>query len=264
MTSPSAPSAELLKETCTEPALPTCITRLKNEVKNFYIDPLPGICIVVDEKDIRSVDALVTGPMETPYEGGFFHFKLRFPYDYPNNPPKVALMTTDGGRVRFNPNLYANGKVCLSILNTWQGPSWSPAQSISSVLLSIQSIMNSRPYCNEPGYEQPKDPRSVESYNECVLHETIRVAFCDLLDDTMSSRNLPEEFRALIKDVGPSFFDQHTETCQKRLGSDGHKMIDPFGEDRGTFQWKTLLTRVAKLHDIYGVKEDDADDDEEE
>ena len=58
-------------------------------------------------------------------------------------------MTTGGGAVRFNPNLYRNGKVCLSILGTWSGPGWSPVQSISSVLLSIQSLMNTKPYHNE-------------------------------------------------------------------------------------------------------------------
>ena len=64
----------------------------------------------------------------------------------------MRLMTTGGGKVRFNPNLYRDGKVCLSILGTWAGPGWSPAQSLSSVLLSIQSLMNARPYHNEPGH----------------------------------------------------------------------------------------------------------------
>ena len=51
---------------------------------------------------------------------------LRFPPAYPCDCPKVELVTTGQGSVGFNPNLYANGKVCLSILGTWAGPSWSP------------------------------------------------------------------------------------------------------------------------------------------
>lgn len=80
-------------------------------------------------------------------------------------------MTTGNNTVRFNPNLYRNGKVCLSILgyafislrksshfipfifSTWSGPSWSPAQCISSLLISIQSLMSEKPYHNEPGFE---------------------------------------------------------------------------------------------------------------
>lgn len=46
---------------------------------------------------------------------------MRFPTDYPNTPPRVLIMTTSSGTVRFNPNLYNSGKVCLSILGTWRG-----------------------------------------------------------------------------------------------------------------------------------------------
>lgn len=60
--------------------------------------------------------ALILGPFDTPYEGGFFCFFLKFPTNYPIRPPKVKLMTTGDGLVRFNPNFYKNGKVCLSIL----------------------------------------------------------------------------------------------------------------------------------------------------
>ena len=38
--------------------------------------------------------------------------------------------------------------------STWSGPSWSPAQCISSLLISIQSLMSEKPYHNEPGFEQ--------------------------------------------------------------------------------------------------------------
>src|ERR1700677_2988076 len=97
---------------------------------------------------------------------------MRFPHDYPWNPPKVILQTTDSGAVRyynflpfhpssllsysrvnlflrFNPNLYAEGKVCLSILGTWQGPGWKAVQTLETVLISVQSLMNPNPYQNE-------------------------------------------------------------------------------------------------------------------
>lgn len=65
---------------------------------------------------LLQIHALITGPFDTPYEGGFYYFLIRCPPDYPIRPPRVKLMTTGGGQVRFNPNLYRNGKVCLSIL----------------------------------------------------------------------------------------------------------------------------------------------------
>jgi ubiquitin-conjugating enzyme E2 Z len=247
------------------PATPGCLARLKGEVRDFYRDPLPGVCVVVDDKDFRNIRALLTGPEGTPYEGGFFSFKITVPYDYPSNPPHMELLTTDSGRVRFNPNLYANGKVCLSILNTWHGPSWSPAQSISSVLLSVQSIMNARPYCNEPGFENPRDPRAVEDYSECILHETIRVAFCDILEESPSAVSiLAPEFLSLAKEVGPRFFEQHMDQCKRRLGNDNRPMNDPFGAQRGNFQWSTLLERLQKLVEKYGLPDSDEDEDEQE
>lgn len=69
------------------------------------------------------------------------------------HPPwcQVLLKTTGSGRVRFNPNLYNCGKVCLSLLGTWQGPGWDPIRStLLQVLVSIQSlIMVDDPYFNE-------------------------------------------------------------------------------------------------------------------
>lgn len=73
--------------------------------------------------------ALIIGPADTPYANGCFLFDIFLPNNYPDVPPMVQYLTTGGGRVRFNPNLYENGKVCLSLLGTWAGPSWDPAQS---------------------------------------------------------------------------------------------------------------------------------------
>lgn len=66
--------------------------------------------------------AMIIGPPDTPYANGCFIFDIFLPADYPVRPPKVNLITTGGGAVRFNPNLYRCGKVCLSLLGTWQGP----------------------------------------------------------------------------------------------------------------------------------------------
>ena len=47
--------------------------------------------------------------------------------------------------------IYQYDALCFH--RTWAGPSWSPAQTLSSVLISIQSLMNEKPYHNEPGFE---------------------------------------------------------------------------------------------------------------
>ena len=78
------------------------------------------------------IRSCITGPEDTPYAFGLFFFDALFPQDYPNIPPLLLLATTGGGRVRFNPNLYADGKVCLSLLGTWHGSAsekWDPSNS---------------------------------------------------------------------------------------------------------------------------------------
>ena len=86
--------------------------------------------------------ALLTGPEGTPYAGGCFFFDILCPGEYPNTAPLMLFETTGQGRIRFNPNLYADGKVCLSLLGTWHGSDdekWNPASStLWQVLVSIQ------------------------------------------------------------------------------------------------------------------------------
>jgi ubiquitin-protein ligase len=111
----------------------------------------------VDEDRPDVIKALVSGPEGTPYAGGLLEFDIFLPAGYLKDPLEVLLLTTGDGRSPINPNLYAfNGKVCLSLLGTWAGPSWNPAQStLLQVLVSIQSlILVPEPFFNEPGFER--------------------------------------------------------------------------------------------------------------
>ena len=102
---------------------------------------------------------------------------MLLPVNYPHSPPKVTLLTTGKGSVRFNPNLYASGKVCLSLLGTWHGPGWeSSTSSILQVLVSIQSlIFVDDPYFNEPGFEALRNTREGDELSACY-NCTIREA----------------------------------------------------------------------------------------
>ena len=126
-----------------------------------------------DENIATLLHALVQGPEGTPYEGGLFHFVLYAKSNYPHEAPLARLMTTGGGSVRFNPQFYTSGKVCLSILHTWPGPSWNPSFNMRVVLLQLQALMNDQPALNEPGVMIMSNP---EDYNAFLRHETLRVA----------------------------------------------------------------------------------------
>lgn len=134
-----------------------------------------SIFVVQDENRFSALKALIIGPQDTPYQNGAFIFDIWLPPEFPDVPPCVQLLTTGGGRVRFNPNLYNCGKVCLSLLGTWAGPSWQPGVStLLQVLVSIQSmILVKDPWFNEPGREGVKDIASSERYNRQMQRDTL-------------------------------------------------------------------------------------------
>ncbi|XP_074623085.1 ubiquitin-conjugating enzyme E2 Z-like isoform X1 [Acropora palmata] len=227
-----------------EKVTPQCVLRIKRDIMSIYNEPPPGMCIVPDKDDITKIHALITGPFDTPYEGGFYYFLIRCPPDYPIRPPRVKLMTTGGGQVRFNPNLYRNGKVCLSILGTWSGPAWSPAQSLSSVLISIQSLLNEKPYHNEPGFEQERQAGDSKRYNECIQHESLRVAVCDMLEGKLKC---PSALRDVMEKSFPEFYDYYLSVINDGSHLNGQSMQDPFGEKRGTFDFVSIKQRLEAI-----------------
>ena len=124
------------------------LKRIKNDIKIIKESVLHenGIYVSFDDENLFKAKALIIGPYikDSPYQGGFYLFDISFPNNYPLNPPKVKFMTLNNS-VRFNPNLYKCGKVCLSILNTWSGPGWTSSQNLMSVLLSLQSLLHEYP-----------------------------------------------------------------------------------------------------------------------
>lgn len=207
-------------------------------------EPVPFIYVHADESDITKITALVIGPLETPYAGGLFRFDIRVGPEYPMNPPKVTFQTTDGGRVRFNPNLYADGKVCLSILGTWSGPAWSSAESLSSVLLSIQSLMCPEPYHNEPGYESGGDAKIKAAYNDYIRYETLRVAVISTINHTNHNKQFPDVCERMFLLWHETYVGMATD-LRDRL--QGKQFKDVFSPRRGVYDAKTILDSLANL-----------------
>mmetsp|Transcript_3593 Transcript_3593/g.6435 ORF Transcript_3593/g.6435 Transcript_3593/m.6435 type:complete len:1302 (+) Transcript_3593:1285-5190(+) len=139
-----------------------------------------GIYIHACESRLDLLRAVIVGPKDTPYSDILFIFDLSLPDDYPNRPPTV--MFHSHGK-RLNPNLYADGKVCLSILNTWQGTRierWDKNSSnLLRVLLSLQALVFvENPYYNEAGYSgldvSNEAKFNSKNYNERVTLLSLR------------------------------------------------------------------------------------------
>ncbi|WWC92891.1 uncharacterized protein L201_007853 [Kwoniella dendrophila CBS 6074] len=149
------------------------------------------IFLRVDETRVDVLKAMIIGPEGTPYENGCFIFDIFLPLDYNQRCPNVKSMTTNGGKYRLNPNLYADGKVCLSLLGTWSGPGWISGQStLLQVLISISSlILCEEPYTNEPGWANDAGTPSSKAYSANVR----RMVLVDAMANNINSPPYPFE-----------------------------------------------------------------------
>ncbi|CDW54780.1 ubiquitin conjugating enzyme family protein [Trichuris trichiura] len=167
---------------------------------NLPLSESNSIFVCVEESRCDIMKVLITGPDQTPYQNGCFEFDLFFPVGYPFTPPKMTFLTTNGGELRFNPNLYQDGKVCLSILNTWEGrpeEKWNPYCSLLQLLVSIQAlIFVKEPYFNEPGFEKymctERGQHLSRNYNQQLRHATLQVAVLEQL------RNAGDYFQDVV------------------------------------------------------------------
>ncbi|PGH05876.1 ubiquitin-conjugating enzyme E2 Z [Blastomyces parvus] len=201
------------------------ILRIGREISQIQNGTDLSLAVYYKESDISSIKALIVGPHGTPYEFGFFEFSIKFPEDYPGTPPTVHSTTTNGGRCRYNPNIYASGKVCL----TWRGErgeQWSSAQGLESVLISIQSLMSSNPYENEPGFENARsdhDKKNMAHYAAKIRHETLRIAVVQRLEELLGIQS-----DGTIVPPCPDGSIEEEEEEDRLTGEDGCPTIEPF------------------------------------
>jgi ubiquitin-protein ligase len=199
------PSDHRFASSKTEKPNQKTVLRILSELSSFK-SGLPlnwesTIWVRVPKDNVNLFSFMISGPKDTPYENGLFEFHAYLPADYPATVPKVLLHTTGNNTVRFNPNLYDSGKVCLSLLGTWTGQageSWNPkTSSFLQVMISIQSlILVEQPYFNEPGWERemhtPKGKLNSENYNEERQPHTINLAMINML------KNPPNGFEEVV------------------------------------------------------------------
>ena len=120
--------------------------------------PANQIYVRTYESRLDLLRCLIIGPKDTPYEDAPFVIDLQLSLDYPKSPPVAHFHSWTGGLGRINPNLYEEGKICLSLLNTWpgqsEGESWSENASILQVLISLMGlVLVKKPFYNEAGFE---------------------------------------------------------------------------------------------------------------
>jgi len=125
--------------------------RLTRELADLIKNPPTNCSAGVVNDDIFHWRATITGPEDTPYYGGIFTLDIHFPTDYPFKAPKCNFTTKI-----YHPNINSAGSICVDILRD----NWSPALTISKVLLSISSLLD------EPNPDDPLEPEIAKEYKD--------------------------------------------------------------------------------------------------
>ncbi|KAK4800226.1 hypothetical protein SAY86_025591 [Trapa natans] len=125
--------------------------RLMRDFKRLQQDPPAGISGAPQDNNIMHWNAVIFGPDDTPWDGGTFKLTLQFIEDYPNKPPTVRFVSR-----MFHPNIYADGSICLDILQN----QWSPIYDVAAILTSIQSLL-----C-DPNPNSPANSEAARLFSE--------------------------------------------------------------------------------------------------
>ncbi|KAF9270048.1 hypothetical protein L218DRAFT_952243 [Marasmius fiardii PR-910] len=156
---PSAPPDHAHYSTIPSPPTKSFLGRLNREYRILQ-SSLPDTILVRTYEDRADLlRCLIIGPQHTPYEDAPFVIDWMLDSNFPNSPPLAHFLSWTNGNGRVNPNLYEEGKVCLSILGTWAGDrneTWSASRSsLLQAFVSIQGLVLVRePWFCEPAYEK--------------------------------------------------------------------------------------------------------------
>ena len=241
-----------------------CLRKLLREIGtlNDSLPSNPAIFIRFDCETPQFLRACITAPADTPYAFGLFCFDIFVPDTYPQVPPKFHLLTTGNGSVRFSPNLYADGKVCLSLLNTWSGPKWNQNSTLLQVLVSIQGLILGveHPYYLEPGHGgwegQVKNgsggnhPPHVKRHEDRIRVGTLKFA---LLDSLKGGSRFLKPFR----DVMDAHFYHHRHAIIQ-LTRDWSTSMGSVQEREVKQTVAELVQALNQLEPPEGSKSDDA------
>jgi ubiquitin-conjugating enzyme E2 Z len=223
------------------------IQKLLKDIKDIYKNPLidNGIYYSHDDSDMLKGYALIIGPSDTPYFAGNYLFELNFPPDYPYKPPKVTYCT-NGENIRFNPNLYKCGKVCISLLNTWRGEQWTSCQSIRTILLTLCTLLCKDPLLNEPGVANTH--RDFNNYTHIIEYSNIKIAVCDIVNKKEGVYNTNfDMFYSFIKENFLKNFDKLIEFVDKQITNEELK-------NKTTLQTSYYTMNVLIDYEILRVK----------
>ena len=194
--------------------------------------PEHGIFVKTINDDVSKIYVMLVGPRDSPYEGAFMFFTIEpgtqynntgtgaVTRQYPVEPPRVLFHSPFS--IRCHPNLYqpspqGGGKVCLSILGTWQGEGWVAFMTFMTIMQTILGILDNQPLCNEPAwYNKPNDPQ-VPLYTEYVQYVCARETLERILVPIYNNSTIAHPFADMFTEEIRMWFEDHRGAYVTRM-----------------------------------------------
>jgi len=138
---------------------PNVIRKVAGQLRKLSESPIDGVKIILNESDITDIQAVIEGPVDTPYQGGVFRVKLKLGADFPSVPPKGFFLTKI-----FHPNVAKNGEICVNTLKR----DWKEDLGIGHILLTIKCLLiDPNP---ESALNEEAGKLLLEAYDEYAKH----------------------------------------------------------------------------------------------
>ncbi|KAF2086195.1 hypothetical protein K490DRAFT_67116 [Saccharata proteae CBS 121410] len=210
------------------------IRRIQKEHKILGSSLPPGIFVRTWESRLDLLRVLIIGPIDTPYEYAPFLIDFHLGSSYPLSAPEAFFHSWTNGLGPVNPNLYEDGKICLSLLGTWhadeRNENWSPGKStLLQVLVSLLGlVLVKEPYYNEAGYEVRHGTE--ESALPSALYSE-KTYFRARNFITHALTNLPAPFGddikwAYLDERGPRLLDKAIEVANGIIANSEVEQVD--------------------------------------
>lgn len=217
-----------------------------------------GIFYCPNESNMQEGVACAFGPADSPYEDCPMLYTFQLPKTFPFDSPKVTFHTYDG-QTRFHPNMYVDGKCCLSILGTWSGPPWASTMRISTILITLQSLMDTDPLRHEPGYTIPGKNEVCMMYR-CAV-EVACMQYClDRVEELQQGKHLPtslQPFQTQFTARIPGMLERFLKRLEVRIQEgDKHYTGIPYGMAVQT-NYARSLARVKRLQACGKIEQDE-------
>jgi len=193
----------------------SAVRALGLEYKGLQEEPVEGFRVkLVSDEDMFVWEVALFGPPDTLYQGGYFKAQLKFPQDYPYNPPTVRFLSKV-----WHPNVYENGDLCISILHppvddpqSGELPCerWNPTQNVRTVLLSVVSLLN-EPNTFSPAnvdasvmYRRWKESKGKDKEYENIIRKQVAASRSEAEKDNVVVPLTMEEYCIKAKSKPPA------------------------------------------------------------